>query len=571
MLKIDHNSQPSKKIYPFVLLILFPYLLIAIITTYFINYQLDANGYSILWEKNKNISIEFNRFVSERQIELNLISLLLQTKKTSQTEYLTSHLLKNSKYFESLYYFDKNQKLIQIFENKTANKLWLRNEDVSLEAVTNLIKNLKGESTLYISDEIIHQPKFDLPGHNEPLVYFVTKTKNQTGVVTGCLVAELRMIHILNIFHKSSSELDLSVVDTKGNYGFHTISSKIWEKYSGKHNLIRSDYSKHVVNQILSQKPGKLNIENDKFGISVPLRIDNAISYLNWTLILKTNKVSFWNYIWQFKLFLLIFLLALSFVVAIVGLVYSRYKKSEAKIQSMRNDFIAMLTHDLKSPLATIQMALNLGQKETIQEKRINKILTIGLQSAARMDSIIDSFLTLSKMESSNELDIESVDLYPFFDQIAKMIRLRCKEKNIVFNVSIDPKLTLYRFDRQKMERSIVNLLDNAYKYTDRNGRIDLKVHNSSNKLIISIKDTGRGIPEAMLSKIFQRYDQVNNFENKGVGLGLAIVQEIILAHNGSINVMSEYGKGSIFTITLPNYKQRVKDECERKTSVNAC
>lgn len=228
------------------------------------------------------------------------------------------------------------------------------------------------------------------------------------------------------------------------------------------------------------------------------------------------------------------------------------------EFEIQRKEFVANVSHELRTPLTAIQ-----GLSETLiefpnlaQEKRAYFIDVIHTHSI-RLESIIENLLTLSKIEKETEIDEidfvnESVTL-----AISNAIFL-CKDKALKRSINIilnsDEEIT-FMHNSSLIEQAIINLLNNAIKYSDGNSEIKISVVKQHNDIVISVEDKGSGIPEEHLSRLFERFYRVDKARSRqlgGTGLGLSIVKHIALAHKGTVTVTSELNKGSIFSLILP-------------------
>ena len=231
-------------------------------------------------------------------------------------------------------------------------------------------------------------------------------------------------------------------------------------------------------------------------------------------------------------------------------------KLKEFELQ--RKEFVANVSHELRTPLTAIQ-----GLSETLmefpdldQEKRAYFIDVIHTHSI-RLESIIENLLTLSKIEKETEIDeIDFVD-ESITLALSNAIFL-CKDKALKRNIDIilnNAEDITFKHNSSLIEQAIINLLNNAIKYSDGNSEIKITVIKQSHDIKISIEDKGSGIPEEHLSRLFERFyrvDKARSRELGGTGLGLSIVKHIALAHKGSVTVSSEINKGSIFSLILP-------------------
>ncbi len=225
-------------------------------------------------------------------------------------------------------------------------------------------------------------------------------------------------------------------------------------------------------------------------------------------------------------------------------------------LERIKRDFVANVSHELRTPLTAIK-----GYAETIEEvdDENRQYLDIIKRHTDRLISIVADLLTLSGLEEKGlELQIESVDIKMLLLTITKMFDARISKKGLDIEYSIPEGLPPVYGDSIKLEQVFINLIDNALKYTE-NGKIRIEAVRSTGGVDVVVADTGIGIPEKHLTRIFERFYTVDKSHSRrlgGTGLGLSIVKHIVLLHNGSIDVESSRGKGTTFRVRLPAYAQ---------------
>ncbi|MDO5022122.1 MAG: HAMP domain-containing sensor histidine kinase [Eubacteriales bacterium] len=228
----------------------------------------------------------------------------------------------------------------------------------------------------------------------------------------------------------------------------------------------------------------------------------------------------------------------------------------------VRRDFLANISHELGSPLTSIRGFIQGMLDGTIEKEKQNTYLQIVLDETDRLSKLVSSLLKLSRMESENEpLNMSVFDIHEMIRLIviARMNSLEKKHHEIIFNFDETP-LFVYA-DKDKIEQVLINLLDNAIKYTPENGHISMLTDVSSDKIItVSVKDNGIGILEKDLPYVFDRFYMAEkaHTSGKGTGLGLAISKKIIEKHGQKIWVSSN-NTGTEFHFTLEKSKQEVK------------
>lgn len=230
------------------------------------------------------------------------------------------------------------------------------------------------------------------------------------------------------------------------------------------------------------------------------------------------------------------------------------------ELNEAKTNFVAIVSHELKTPIASINMSLRLLKDERIGQlnEEQNKLLADINNDAKRMKETISDLLDISKIETGNiQLNTRQARASDLIRYAYDTMKQQAVEQSVQLEVYCDDKQPLVKTDLQKTEWVLVNLISNALRYTSPKGIIRLEAKEDDDSVIFSVTDSGKGIPEEYLDKVFQKYFQVHgdNKSNRGSGLGLAIAKEFITAQGGKIDVKSELGKGSTFYFTLPKEK----------------
>jgi two-component system phosphate regulon sensor histidine kinase PhoR len=226
-------------------------------------------------------------------------------------------------------------------------------------------------------------------------------------------------------------------------------------------------------------------------------------------------------------------------------------------LESIRRDFVANVSHELKTPITSIK-----GFVETLiggaleQPDKAHHFLGIISKQADRLTNIINDLLSLSRLEQQNErqLDFESYSLSKVAASAAHVCRKSADKKQVTINLDLEDTIP-GKINPLLLEQALVNLIDNAIKYSEPKSTIHISTEKKDKYHYLEVADNGSGIPAKHLDRIFERFyrvDKARSRELGGTGLGLAIVKHIILAHGGEISVESAPGKGSTFTIKLP-------------------
>jgi len=235
------------------------------------------------------------------------------------------------------------------------------------------------------------------------------------------------------------------------------------------------------------------------------------------------------------------------------------------RLENTRKEFVANVSHELRTPLTSIK-----GFLETIRDgnyqlpDEVNEFLKIILSKTNRLCSIIDDILTLSSIErdyEQREISFSESNLYPILLSAVESCGAKAKTKNIQLSIECDEPLVL-RMNSALLEQAVVNLIDNAVKYSEEGKKVAIRAIKNENEAVISVEDQGIGISSEHLQRIFERFYRVDKARSRklgGTGLGLSIVKNIVIAHGGKVNVQSVLGKGSVFNIFIPVTKDSHK------------
>jgi two-component system phosphate regulon sensor histidine kinase PhoR len=222
-------------------------------------------------------------------------------------------------------------------------------------------------------------------------------------------------------------------------------------------------------------------------------------------------------------------------------------------LEKTKKDFVVNVSHELRTPLTAIKGFLETIEPRAEDENR--PYLEIIRRNTERMISIVEDLLVLSELEERGpRIDKTAVDLKPLAESILKMFEKRAKDKGIGLSLQAPADLPEVQADPGQMEGLLLNLVDNALKYTDK-GSVTVRLASRDGQMSIEVEDTGPGIGADHLPHIFERFYVVDKSRSKklgGTGLGLAIVKHIVLAHKGSVSVKSRIGEGTVFSVLLP-------------------
>lgn len=233
------------------------------------------------------------------------------------------------------------------------------------------------------------------------------------------------------------------------------------------------------------------------------------------------------------------------------------------QLERIRADFVANVSHELRTPLTTIQgYAETLLNSESKKSKKRKEFIVKILNHSNRLSRLVSDLLELARLESGDvELTMSPCHLSEFYEQIMDVFEPVLEESGLVLKWDIPDDLPQVNVDHQLFMQVLVNLIDNAIKYTPDGGEIDISAEINTtdtenvDELVVHIKDTGIGIPSDSQSRVFERFYRVDKGRARkmgGTGLGLAITKHILLCHNGRIWLESELGQGTVFHFALP-------------------
>lgn len=226
------------------------------------------------------------------------------------------------------------------------------------------------------------------------------------------------------------------------------------------------------------------------------------------------------------------------------------------RLEQIRKDFVANVSHELRTPITSLK-----GYVETLLDGAVDdketavNFLNIIASQTERINAIVADLLSLSRLEQAgNSLETEPVPIRGLAESAIRVCRRKAEEKNISVDLTC-PEGLMVEANSLLIEQALVNLVDNAVKYSDSNDPVRLIIETSEDSVVIRVEDQGCGIPEKDIPRLFERFyrvDKARSRELGGTGLGLSIVKHIALAHNGSVDVHSIEGRGSVFVLRLP-------------------
>lgn len=242
------------------------------------------------------------------------------------------------------------------------------------------------------------------------------------------------------------------------------------------------------------------------------------------------------------------------------------YMASEiARSEDDQKKFVANVSHDFRSPLTSIQGYLEAMLDGTIPPELYEKYLNIVLNETQRLTKLTNGLLTLNNLNTRGMLlDITDFDINQVIRSTAASFEGTCLKKSIAIELILTDDIMYVTADMSKIQQVLYNLIDNAIKFSHHNSVIKVETTERKNKLFVSVKDTGIGIPKEDLKLIWDRFyksDLSRGKDKKGTGLGLSITKEIIHSHNEHINVISTLGEGTEFIFSLPRSEENDEED----------
>lgn len=306
------------------------------------------------------------------------------------------------------------------------------------------------------------------------------------------------------------------------------------------------------------QKTGKYPKELLNKGFSYILFPSDMVSNPDYLMLYFPREKRFLiTSLWQtmsVSMFLIIVII-LTFAYTLIAIL------KQKKISEMKNDFINNMTHEIKTPIATISLACEaLSDKDIIKSERVyNNYISVINEENKRLGSLTERILQSAKLEKGQIiLKKEEIDVHEIISDSIKNIKLQVENRGGNIRIRFNATNSILMADHDHITNVIFNLLDNANKYTLRTPEIVISTENSYSGILISVKDNGTGISKSNQKKIFEKLYRIptGNIHNvKGFGLGLSYVKAIVEQHEGKISIESELNKGTSFIIYLPNHK----------------
>lgn len=235
----------------------------------------------------------------------------------------------------------------------------------------------------------------------------------------------------------------------------------------------------------------------------------------------------------------------------------ARAMRRESNLARQERNFTLSITHELKTPVATLRLFLETMQARELSAEQKKKILADAVNETHRLDHLVENILLSKRLEQKADAQKGVVNLSNIVNErTSKLQAVLCVDHPL--EVEVEPNCVVIG-DQLELESLLTNLVDNARKYTPVNSPIEVKLFRRKQKIVLSVIDQGPGIPDKERINIFKKFYRVGNEEtrnSKGTGLGLYIVSRIAHQHNGTVGILERQGGGAIFEVTLPEINQ---------------
>jgi len=227
------------------------------------------------------------------------------------------------------------------------------------------------------------------------------------------------------------------------------------------------------------------------------------------------------------------------------------------KLEKIRVDFVANVTHEIRTPLTAI-----IGYLETIQagatssNEDVKKFIGISLKQAGRLNRLVEDLLVISKIELGEiKFHFEEVSIRDAFEGAIPLVEAKAEIKKIKIHNNIQENISCVWADKDRLTQILVNILDNAVKFTPENGNVTIETNKNDKYVILTITDTGIGVPKEEVQRLGERFYRVDRSRSRdlgGTGLGLSIVKHLMIAHGGKIEIESQLGRGTKVSLHFP-------------------
>ncbi len=346
--------------------------------------------------------------------------------------------------------------------------------------------------------------------------------------------------------YAKSYNIRITIIDSEGN---------VLGESQGASDLMNNHLNREEVQKALEGQSNSLIRKSDTFDVdycycAVPVDSGDFHGVMRVALPLSELK----NMDNEFVRSTILVTLVLLVVVIFLGAYFRKYVQAMKKVENMRREFVSNVTHELKTPLTSIRGFVETLKDGAIEDpKMAHRFLDIIEIETERLSNLISDTLLLSEIESKQDTNREPCDVNAVITEVVELLQPKVKEHvRLIFQP--DPTVKFYNCNRDRLKQLLINLVDNGLKATEF-GAVTIVCRTAGNQLVLEISDTGIGMEEEQLDRIFERFYRVDKGRSKaqgGTGLGLSIVKHIVELYNGTIHVTSKPGVGTEFTVKLP-------------------
>jgi signal transduction histidine kinase/tetratricopeptide (TPR) repeat protein len=379
--------------------------------------------------------------------------------------------------------------------------------------------------------------------------------------VKRCIVEIGGNIYLVSLFH----------LDQEKNSNSQHIWGILLNTSYLKDNLILNSLQNHMPSEksswIVRGREGQtvLASENVPSG-SLIVRTDFAGNFPDWILEFYHQEPRLFETFFFSRRGIYFYMFLLIAGILIFGLILTvRTVSHELELARMKSDFVSTISHEFKSPLTSIrQLAEMLHSGRVPSEERRQKYYDVLLEQSERLSLLTENVLNFARMEEGRkEFIFEKTDLKSLLEDLVSSVQERVRHAGFSIQLDMENSLPPIMTDRDSLIQAVNNVIDNAIKYSGKVKKVEVKAFKENKNLVIEVKDFGIGIGKEERDKIFDRFyrggDELTRTV-KGSGLGLTLVKQIVEAHHGSVQVESEPGQGSTFSIKLP-LEERIKEK----------
>lgn len=238
-------------------------------------------------------------------------------------------------------------------------------------------------------------------------------------------------------------------------------------------------------------------------------------------------------------------------LIAGIWLIYNTFKKEYA-LSQQQNNFLLSITHELKTPLASIGLTLDTFKKRKLSEAQTQNLTNNALEETKRLENIVDNILVTSRLQTNPVLNKEQIDLWEMTNELSNKLTIQYPNQKIINDIPTSQTISA---DKESFKIVMKNIIENALKYSPTDGKIRLRAFAESSHLVIACEDQGDGISDNEKKRVTEKFYRVGSEETrktKGTGLGLYLADQIIKSHGYELSIADNVPKGTIINIKIP-------------------